>query len=362
MIESPTAKVTRRGHRQGSIDAESCRHRLRRVEPTDRRDGRRHHPAHAAPCTKWSTSAPSTSWPRPTPRTRLPDRPRHGHVLLRAPVGRIDGGGFLRPSADLPPPRRHPVERRSGTVADRAPAHRGRLLSADGTGHRADGHARRRRDQVRHQRAAVAHARRHARSSARPSRSRNLWSARRCGSRKDPASPRLVAEWMTYGYPHLCDPHGIRHRPVLPARDGANTTSTPGAPSTSTRPTASCHPREQWASERGMNQSPMYLRQRGSRAPCSSTPVDGNDRSGTSRMPRSSSATGSRAESTSGTLAGGHRSSTPSTSTCVITSAWSISRPSRSTSCPVPAPSISCSSSRSTSATSPSAGRSTPRS
>ena len=38
-------------------------------------------------------------------RDRLPHRPRHGHVLLRAPVGGLHGGRLLRPPADPSSPR-----------------------------------------------------------------------------------------------------------------------------------------------------------------------------------------------------------------------------------------------------------------
>ena len=55
---------------------------------------------------------------------RLPDRPRHGHVLLRAAVGGIDGGRVVRPPTDLPPPRRHPLQRGVSTQSDRASVHR----------------------------------------------------------------------------------------------------------------------------------------------------------------------------------------------------------------------------------------------
>ncbi len=76
----------------------------------------------------------------------------------------LDGGRLVRPPPDLPPPRRHPVERGVRTVGHRAAVHRRRLRPADGRGHRPDGDARRRRDQVRDQRPAVAHARRDARA------------------------------------------------------------------------------------------------------------------------------------------------------------------------------------------------------
>ena len=36
---------------------------------------------------------------------------------------------------------------------------------------------------------------------------RNLWSAAAVWIKEGPGIAQLVAEWMTYGYPHLCDPH-----------------------------------------------------------------------------------------------------------------------------------------------------------
>ena len=66
-------------------------------------------------------------------RDRLPDRARHGHVLLRAPVVRLDGGRLVRPPPDPAPPRRHPVERGGGAHPDRDAVHARRLRPADGS-------------------------------------------------------------------------------------------------------------------------------------------------------------------------------------------------------------------------------------
>ena len=67
---------------------------------------------------------------------------------------------------------------------------------------------------------------------------RNLWSAAAVWIKEGPGIAQLVAEWMTYGYPHLCDPHPATS--AASTRTSApSTTSTPAAPSTSTRPTAS---------------------------------------------------------------------------------------------------------------------------
>ena len=75
-------------------------------------------------------------------------------------------------------------------------------------------------------------------------------------------------------------PH--RHHPLLPARERPSTTSGPAAPSTSTRPTASSIPREQWATERGMRRARTTPARRRS-VRCSSTPAAGSARTGTRR-------------------------------------------------------------------------------
>ena len=48
---------------------------------------------------------------------------------------------------------------------------------------------------------------------------RNLWSAAAVWIKEGPGIAQLVAEWMTYGYPHMCDPHGSDISPLLPARE-----------------------------------------------------------------------------------------------------------------------------------------------
>ncbi len=89
---------------------------------------------------------------------------------------------------------------------------------------------------------------------------RNLWSAAAVWIKEGPGIAQLVAEWMTFGYPHLCDPHGSDIARLYPhersehhihARCAEHFNKTYGI----------VHPREQWGSDRGMNQSPMYLRQ-----------------------------------------------------------------------------------------------------
>ncbi|MDE2825029.1 MAG: FAD-dependent oxidoreductase, partial [Gemmatimonadota bacterium] len=87
----------------------------------------------------------------------------------------------------------------------------------------------------------------------------NLWSAAAVWVREGPGSARLVAEWMTHGYPRLLDPHEsdvTRFEPHertvhhVRARCGEHFRKTYGI----------VHPREQWESARGINRSPFHPR------------------------------------------------------------------------------------------------------
>ena len=89
---------------------------------------------------------------------------------------------------------------------------------------------------------------------------RNLWSAAAVWVKEGPGIAQLVAEWMTYGYPHLCDPEGSDIARLYPhersvahieARCAEHFNKTYGI----------VHPREQWASERGQLTSPFYSRE-----------------------------------------------------------------------------------------------------
>jgi glycine cleavage system aminomethyltransferase T/glycine/D-amino acid oxidase-like deaminating enzyme len=89
---------------------------------------------------------------------------------------------------------------------------------------------------------------------------RNLWSAAAVWIKEGPGIAQLVAEWMTYGYPHMCDPHGSDISRFYPhektehhilARCTEHFNKTYGI----------VHPREQWASQRGMRRSPFYARE-----------------------------------------------------------------------------------------------------
>jgi glycine cleavage system aminomethyltransferase T/glycine/D-amino acid oxidase-like deaminating enzyme len=89
---------------------------------------------------------------------------------------------------------------------------------------------------------------------------KNLWSAAAVWIKEGPGIAQLVAEWMTHGYPHLCDPHTsdisrfYAHEKTehhIYARCAEHYNKTYGI----------VHPREQWASQRGMRRSPFYARE-----------------------------------------------------------------------------------------------------
>ena len=171
-------------------------------------------------------------------RDRLSDRSRHGHVLLRAPVGRLDGGRFLRPPSDLPPPRRNPLQRGSGPVTDRDAVHPRRL--------------RRQMEQAIELMDMLGDAEiKYAINGllsltpdAMPCLGETAEVAQpvvgRCGvgqggAGHGPGRGRVDDLRLPPGHrrPRL------RHRPLLRLRAKATSTSGPGPPSTSTRPTAS---------------------------------------------------------------------------------------------------------------------------
>jgi glycine cleavage system aminomethyltransferase T/glycine/D-amino acid oxidase-like deaminating enzyme len=89
---------------------------------------------------------------------------------------------------------------------------------------------------------------------------RNLWSAAAVWVKEGPGIAQLVAEWMVHGYPRMCDPHGsdiarfYEHEKTehhIYARCDEHYNKTYGI----------VHPREQWATQRGMRRSPFYARE-----------------------------------------------------------------------------------------------------
>ncbi len=87
----------------------------------------------------------------------------------------------------------------------------------------------------------------------------NLWSAAAVWVKEGPGVGRLMAEWMTYGYPRLTDPHGsdvTRFYPQdrnvihIEARAQEHFNKTYGI----------VHPREQWATRRNLTCGPAKAR------------------------------------------------------------------------------------------------------
>ena len=95
----------------------------------------------------------------------------------------------------------------------------------------------------------------------------NLWAAAAVWVREGPGSARLVAEWMTHGYPRLLDPHGsdvARFHPHERTARHVRARCREHFPKTY----GIVHPREQWESERGMNRSPFHARTEALGAEC----------------------------------------------------------------------------------------------
>ncbi len=93
----------------------------------------------------------------------------------------------------------------------------------------------------------------------------NLWSAAAVWVREGPGSAQLVAEWMTYGYPRLLDPHGsdvTRFQPHERTGHHVRARCREHFPKTY----GIVHPREQWESARGVNRSPFHPRTEALRA------------------------------------------------------------------------------------------------
>ena len=87
----------------------------------------------------------------------------------------------------------------------------------------------------------------------------NLWSAAAVWVREGPGSAQLIAEWMTYGYPRLLDPHGsdvTRFQPHERTEHHVRARCREHFPKTY----GIVHPREQWESARGVNRSPFHPR------------------------------------------------------------------------------------------------------
>ena len=87
----------------------------------------------------------------------------------------------------------------------------------------------------------------------------NLWSAAAVWVREGPGSARLIAEWMTHGYPRLLDPHESDVTRFQPhERSGRHVRTRCREHFRKTY--GIVHPREQWESARGVNRSPFHPR------------------------------------------------------------------------------------------------------
>ncbi len=111
---------------------------------------------------------------------------------------------------------------------------------------------------------------------------RNLWSAAAVWIKEGPGIAQLVAEWMTYGYPHLCDPHSsdisrfypherTEHHILRPLRRALQQDLRHRPPARAVGEPARHAPQ------------PVLRPRGGARARCSSTPAAGSGRSGSSR-------------------------------------------------------------------------------
>ncbi|MDE2764441.1 MAG: FAD-dependent oxidoreductase [Gemmatimonadota bacterium] len=87
----------------------------------------------------------------------------------------------------------------------------------------------------------------------------NLWSAAAVWVREGPGSARLIAEWMTHGYPRLLDPHESDVTRFQPhERTGRHVRTRCREHFRKTY--GIVHPREQWESARGVARSPFHPR------------------------------------------------------------------------------------------------------
>ena len=88
----------------------------------------------------------------------------------------------------------------------------------------------------------------------------NLWSAAAVWVIVGPGIAQLIAEWMTYGYPHITDPHGSDIARLYPEeRDYDHICERASEHFNKTY--GIVHPSEQWESNRGQAKSPFYSRE-----------------------------------------------------------------------------------------------------
>ena len=121
----------------GDIEAETVVIACGVWSPKLAQDGGRVDPAHPRRAPD-DLGGPDPAARRAAGRDLVPDHPRHGHLLLRAPARRRHGGRLLRPPRDPLGARGHPVDRAEQALPHRAAVHGRRLRPAAGAGVRAD--------------------------------------------------------------------------------------------------------------------------------------------------------------------------------------------------------------------------------
>ena len=124
----PAASHTSRGDDRGRDGGD----RLRRLEPAARRDGGRVTSRSRPMVHQMIDVGPVPRFEQTHEGDRVPDRPRHGRLHVRAPGRRRARDRLVRAPLDPPRPRGDPVDRGRGAVADGVPVHAGGLRPADG--------------------------------------------------------------------------------------------------------------------------------------------------------------------------------------------------------------------------------------
>ena len=87
----------------------------------------------------------------------------------------------------------------------------------------------------------------------------NLWAAAAVWVKEGPGVGKLLAEWMTYGYPELTDPHGTDVSRFYPQQRNVNHIEA-RADEHFNKTYGIVHPREQWKSRRNITVGPVKSR------------------------------------------------------------------------------------------------------
>ena len=242
----PAGAHHRRRHR-----GRDRRDRLRRVEPEAGEDGGRVDPAHPRRAPDDLGGADPAAR-RAAGRDLVPDRPRHGHVLLRAPARRRHGGGLLRPP------------RRSSYDADEIPSIEQSKLSptelpftADDFDPQLEQAFELMPDALGADGAEIRYAI-NGLLSLTPDGGpllgetpevKGLWSAAAVWIKEGPGVGRAVAEWMTHGHSEI----DVHHSDIARFYPHQRTRALRAGPHVEAfnKTYGIVHPGEQWAGERG---------------------------------------------------------------------------------------------------------------